>query len=171
MRSLFLIFETGVVDTASVPKSTTGTTSATTASGGGGGSAAQQMAAAGMAATSGAAQAAAGFTGASATTNRQPIGESAASVLERLKNLAECLQNLLLNPHVEELYEEFLFHPDVRVTRSMGILCIRVSFSIRPEADLFHVLPKMYGMKRKGKYSKRRSEHREWSTVTFVIVF
>ena len=131
------------------------------------------MAAAGMAATSGAAQAAAGFTGASATntTNRQPIGESAASVLERLKNLAECLQNLLLNPHVEELYEEFLFHPDVRVTRSMGILCIRVSFSIRPEADLFHVLPKMYGMKRKGKYSKRRSEHREWSTVAFVVVF
>ena len=140
----------GVLDPAAIKTEGAATpgTAATGNAATGGGSAAQQMAAAGMAAGRGAAQAAAGFTG-----GRPAIGESAASVLERLKNLAECLQNLLLNPHVEEMYEDFLFHPDVRITRSMGVLCIRVAFSVRPEADLFHVLPKMYGMTRKQFFS------------------
>ena len=67
--------------------------------------------------------------------------------------LADNIQQLLLNPHVEELYDSFLFHPDVRITRSMGILCLRITFSVRPEADPFIILPKMYGMKRKDFFS------------------
>ena len=102
---------------------------------------AMQAAEAGMTANRGAASAA--DTSANhampPSNHTKTAGLSASAMLERLKDIAETLASLLQNPHVEELYSEFAFHPDVRVTRSMGILCIRVSFSLRPEADLFQI--------------------------------
>jgi hypothetical protein len=105
---------------------------------------ATQAAAAGMTASRGAASAAESVL--PLANHTKTAGLSATEMLERLKDIAETLAALLQNPHVEDMYNDFAFHPDVRVTRSMGILCVRVSFSLRPEADLFHAIPRALGI-------------------------
>ena len=121
---------------------------------------ATQAATAGMTASRGAASAAAGLgmtaDGTPSSANASRVANiSATEMLERLKEIADTLSNLLQNPLVEEMYNEFAFHPDVRVTRSMGILCIRVSFSLRPEADLFHAIPRALGLTKDAMFSSR----------------
>ncbi len=114
---------------------------------------AMQAATAGMTANRGAASAA--ESAVPPANHTKTAGLSASAMLERLKDIAETLATLLQNPHVEGMYSDFAFHPDVRVTRSMGILCVRVSFSLRPEADLFHAIPRALGITKDALFSSK----------------